>query len=55
MLESLRIGFTEIADIESAITELGEKRHKLKNKQATEILKASKIIASHRQKRKTET
>jgi len=54
LLESLRIGFIKISDIESAITELGEKRHKLKNKQAAEILKAAKIIASHRQERETE-
>jgi len=35
----------------SAITELGERRHK--NKQAAEILKAAKIIASRRQERET--
>jgi len=48
LLESLRIGLIEISDIEAAITELGEKRHKLKNRQATEILKAAKFIVSKR-------
>lgn len=48
LLESLRRGFIEISDIKSAITELGEKRHKLKDKQISEILKAAKLIASRR-------
>lgn len=50
LLESTRRGFIEISDIESAVTELGEKRHKLTHKQATEILKAAKRIFSHRKK-----
>jgi predicted nucleic acid-binding protein len=50
LLESLRRGFIEISDIESAITELGERRHKLKGKQAAEILKAAKLVASSRKK-----
>jgi len=54
LLESLRKGFIETSDIKSAITELGEKRHKLTNKQAAEILKAAEIIASRRQERETE-
>jgi len=54
LLESLRRGFIEISDIESAITELGKKRHKLKDKQATEILRAAKFIVSERRGRKTE-
>jgi len=54
LLESLRRGFIEISDIKSAITELSEKRHKLKNKQASEILKAAKIIASHRKEKETQ-
>lgn len=54
LLESLRMGFIKMSDIESAITELGKKRHKLKNKQAAEILKAARIIVSHRQERETE-
>jgi len=52
LLESLRRGFIEISDVESAIEELGEKRHKLKNKQAAEILKAAKLISSRRQRGK---
>ena len=53
LLESLSRGFIEIPDMEFAITELGEKRHKLKDKQAAEILRAAKTIASRRrQKRK---
>lgn len=51
LLESLRSGFIEIFDIESAISELGEKRNKLNNKQATELLKAAKLVASSRQER----
>jgi predicted nucleic acid-binding protein len=44
LLESLSKGFIEISDIEAAIRELGEKRHKLKNKQAAEILEAARTI-----------
>lgn len=51
LLESLRKEFIEISDIESAIKELGEKRHKLKDEQAAEILKAAKFIVSRRRKR----
>lgn len=54
LLESLRRGLIEIPDIESAITELGEKRHKLKNKQAAKILEIAKFIGSHRQEKETE-
>jgi len=50
LLESLRRGFIELSDIKSAITELGEKRHKLKDRQISEILKAAKLIASRRKK-----
>jgi len=50
LLESLRRGFAEVSDIESAMTELGEKRHKLSDRQAAEILKAAELIASRRQK-----
>jgi len=50
LLESLSRRFIEIADIESAIKELGEKRHKLKNKQATEILEAARFIVSRKGK-----
>jgi len=45
LLEALRKGFIEVSDIESAVIELGEKRHKLKPKQATEILEAAKLIS----------
>lgn len=48
LLESLRRRFIQISDIEDAITELGHKRHKLKEKQAKEILYAAKLIASRR-------
>jgi len=47
LLEALSKGFIEITDIESAINELGERRHKLKAEQAAEILKAAKHLASH--------
>jgi len=50
LLEGLRRGFIEISDIESPIKELGEKRHKLKNKQVAEILKAARFIARRREK-----
>lgn len=46
LLEALRRGFIEITDIESAIIELGEKRHKLKNRQVAEIIEAAKLIDS---------
>jgi len=49
LLESLRRGFIGISDIESAIKELGEKRHKLRNEQAAEILEAAKLFVSRRQ------
>lgn len=54
LLESLRRRSIEIYDIESAITELGEKRHELKDKQAAEILEAAKHIASRRKEREPE-
>jgi len=50
LLDALRRRFIEVSDVESAILELGEKRHKLKTKQATEIMEAAKIIDSRRQK-----
>ncbi|MEM3088092.1 MAG: hypothetical protein QXP20_03150, partial [Candidatus Bathyarchaeia archaeon] len=37
LLESLSMGYIEISDIESAIKELGEKRHKLKKEQAEQV------------------
>jgi predicted nucleic acid-binding protein len=46
LLESLSEGLIEVADVENAINELGKKRHKLKGKQASEILNAAKHIAT---------
>ena len=48
LLESLRRSFLEVSDVEAAIKELGEKRHKLKKEQATQILEAAKLIAAKR-------
>ncbi|MDO8124750.1 MAG: hypothetical protein Q6364_10270 [Candidatus Hermodarchaeota archaeon] len=48
LLEALSKGFIELTDIESAIDELGEQRHKLKAEQAAEILKAAKHLASRK-------
>jgi predicted nucleic acid-binding protein len=53
MLESLRLGYIEVSDIEAAIKELGEKRHKLKNEQAGQILEAAKLIAQKRKQKGT--
>ena len=48
LLKALSEGFIGIADIESAIKELGERRHKLKAEQAAEILKVAKHLASRK-------
>ena len=48
LLESLSKGCIEVSDIDAAIKELGEKRHKLKKEQATQILQAAKLIARKR-------
>ena len=53
LLESLSRGLVEVADIEDAIEELGRRRHKLKEKQALEILDAAKRMASTRKEQKT--
>ena len=50
LLESLGEGLLEIQDINKAIDELGEKRHKLSEKQAEEILKAANTIATCKKK-----
>ncbi|MCW4043927.1 MAG: hypothetical protein NWE94_00220 [Candidatus Bathyarchaeota archaeon] len=50
LLESLSLGLIEVADVESAIDELGGKRHKLREKQAKEILDAAKFIAAKKAK-----
>jgi predicted nucleic acid-binding protein len=49
LLESLSRKIIKIEDIESAITELGARRHKLRDKHAVEILKAARAIASRKQ------
>jgi len=46
LLESLKNGLIEVADIEHAINELGKKRHKLEEKQAAELLKTAETIAA---------
>jgi hypothetical protein len=53
LLESLSRGLIEVADVENAVGELGKRRHKLKEKQALEILTAAKRIASTRKEQKT--
>lgn len=50
LLESLSEGLIEIQDINSAIDELGQKRHKLSEKQAEEILKAANTIVTCKKK-----
>ncbi|MEM3356563.1 MAG: hypothetical protein QW166_01915 [Candidatus Bathyarchaeia archaeon] len=50
LLESLSVGYIEVSDMEAAIKELGEKRHKLKKEQAEQILEAAKLIARKRKK-----
>jgi len=51
LLEALSKGFIEISDVESAVNELAERKHKLKGGQAAEILEAARVIASARLKR----
>jgi len=55
LLESLSEGLIEVADVENAINELGRKRHKLKEKQASEILNAAKHIATRKAKQQPST
>jgi predicted nucleic acid-binding protein len=50
LLESLGEGLIEIQDINSAIDELGQKRHKLSEKQAEEILKAANVTVTCKKK-----
>jgi len=45
LLEGLTVRFIGVSDIEAAIKELGEKRHKLKKEEAAQILEAAKLIA----------
>jgi len=44
LLESLSRSLIEVVDVENAISELGRKRHKLKEKQAKEILEAARYV-----------
>ena len=53
LLESLRTDLIEVSEIESAIEELGEKRHKLKKEQAAQILEAAKLIARKRKEKRS--
>lgn len=53
LLESLSRGLIEVADVEDAIEELGKRRYKLREKQALEILEATRRIASTRKEKKT--
>jgi predicted nucleic acid-binding protein len=53
LLRSLKMGYIEVSDIEAAIKELSEKRHKLKKEQATQILEAAKLIARKRKEKRT--
>lgn len=52
LLESLRRGIIEVSDIEAAIKELGEKRHKLRKEQAAQVLEAARRITSKRKQTK---
>ncbi|MEM3678047.1 MAG: hypothetical protein QW176_07880 [Candidatus Bathyarchaeia archaeon] len=45
LLESLSKGYIGFSDIEDAIKELSEKRHKLMGEQAAQILEAARLIA----------
>lgn len=53
LLESLSMDYIEVSDIEAAIKELGEKRHKLRKEQAEQILEAAKLIARKQRKKRT--
>ena len=48
LLEALGRGLIETSDIESAMTELGDRRHKLRPEQAREILEAARLISSRK-------
>jgi predicted nucleic acid-binding protein len=48
LLEGLRRRHIRFGGVEAAITELAEKRHKLKAEQAAEILNAAKLIEKQR-------
>lgn len=48
LLEALGRGLIEFSDVESAIVELADRRHKLKEGQAAEILEAARLVAFKR-------
>ncbi len=48
LLEALGRGLIEFSDVESAIVELADRRHKLKEGQAAEILGAARLVVSKR-------
>jgi len=51
MLESLCRGFVEVSDVDAAVKELGEKRHKLMKQQAAQILQAAEHVARKRKEK----
>ena len=53
LLRGLSRGFIEASDVEAAIRELGEERHKLKRGQVDQILEAAKLIACRREREET--
>lgn len=48
LLEAISRGYIEVSDIEAAIGQLDEKRHKLKREHVEQILEAAKTIACRR-------
>ncbi len=54
-LESLGKGHVQVSDIELAIKELGEKRHKLKQEQSERILEAAMHIACKQKGKRTDS
>lgn len=51
LLEALGRELIEVSHIESAIDELAERRHKLKDEQAREIIEAARLISSRKEGR----
>lgn len=50
LLEALGRGLIEFSEVESAIGELADRRHKLKDGQAAEVLGAARLIVSKRKR-----
>jgi len=48
LLEALGRGLIGLPDVEAAIAELAEHRHKLSDEQAAEILEAARLVASEK-------